>query len=226
MPAFDSADLLDQFNRLAGRPTTDNGITDVQKYARLERSQKRIVASIAAIAPHVLYPTADAASYPTLTTTDNQRFTFGTDADNYPVTPIGKTQIFSALSSIPDAPWVEGIDYLDEGTQIRIPNNGTYTGTLYWRGIAMPTTLDATHQPVLFPPPARELIVVDAVRQFALEGGRNPALAAMMREEYDDGRGGGLWPKWCMTWRTAFRQGGALLSGAATGLQLALAAQY
>lgn len=220
MAAWDSADLLDQFNRLAGRPTTDSGITDVQKYARLARAQRRVIADIAAIAPNVLYPTADASSYPTLTTTDNQRFTFGTDADGNKIAPIGKTSIYTSLANIPDFPWIEGVDYLNEGTQIRIPNNGSYTGTLYWRGITTPLDITATNQPALFPPSSRELIVVDAVRQFAMEGVRNPVLAAEMAAEYDR-----LWRKWCLTWRTAFKRGGGLVYGAATGLQLALAGQ-
>ena len=226
MAAWDSADLLDQFNKLAGRPAVDSGIPDPAKYARLARSQRRVIGAIAAVAPHVLYPTAGYSSYPTLSTADNQIFTFGTDADGNPISPLGKTEIFTDLANIPDFPWMEGIDYLNEGTQIRIPNDGTWTGTLYWRGITAPANLDATHQPVLFPPPSRELIVVDAVRQFALEGGRNPTLAALMKQEYDDGRGGGLWPMWCMTWRTAFRQGGGMLYGAATGFQLAVGRQY
>lgn len=226
MANWDSADLLDQFNALAGRPATDAGITDVQKYARLARAQDLIIGDIAAIAPEVLYPTADAASYPTMGTLDNQIFIFGNDSDGAPITPIGKTQIYTSLNNIPDAPWIEGVDYLNEGTQIRIPNNGTYTGTLYWRGITTAPAITAAVQPVLFPLASRELIVVRAVKQFALEGGKNPGLAALMAEQYDDGRGGGLWPKWCLAWRTAFRQGGGLLYGAATGLQLALAGQY
>lgn len=221
MAAWDSADLLDQFNQLAGRPTTDSGITDDAKYARLARAQRRVITDLAAIAPHVLYPTADAASYPTLSTTDNKRFTFGTDADGNAIEPIGKTQIYTSLSNIPDFPWTPGLDYLDEGKQIRIPNNGSYSGTLYWRGITTPADISATNQPVLFPPSARELIVVDAVRQFSLAGARNPVLAELMAREYDR-----LWAKWCLAWRTAFKQGGGLVYGAVTGLQLALAGQY
>lgn len=156
---------------------------------------------------------------PTLSTTDNQVFTFGTDANGYPIAPIGKTGIYPTLSAIPDWPWREGYDYLNEGTQIRIPNNRSYTGTLYWRGITNPPDIDATHQPSLNPEASRELIVIDAVRQFALEFTRNLNLAAAMLAEWQD-----AWPTWCLAWKTQFRHGGAL--GGISGRDLALTGSF
>ena len=64
---------------------------------------------------------------------------------------------------------------------------------------------DATHQPALFPPSARELIVLQAVRRFAKDANRNPDLAATMQDEYDR-----AFMKWCLVFRTQFRSGGAL----------------
>lgn len=211
MATYDSAYLLDQFNRKAGRPDADQVSTD-SKYQRLTESQNRVVALLSGIAPHVLYPTG---AIPTMSTVDNQVFTFGTDANGFPIAPMGKTGIYPSLTAIPDYPWQQGYDYLNEGTQIRIPNNGTYAGTLYWRGIVPPGDLTADLQPVLFPEASRELIVLDAVRQFAMEYDRNAALATNMAAEWS-----AAWPTWCLVWRTQFRGGGAL--GTYTGLQLAM----
>lgn len=215
MALYDSASLLSIFNRKSGRPAAD-AITPESKYQRLSESQNRVVALLAAIAPHTLYPTG---AFPALTTVDNQIFTFGPDANGYPIAPMGKAGIYPSLTAIPDAPWIEGYDYLNEGTQIRIPNNNTYFGTLYWRGIVSPGDITDVLQPVLFPEAARELIVIDAVRQFAMEYDRNPGLAQNMASEWAV-----AWPTWCMVWRTQFRSGGAL--GTWTGLQLAMTNVY
>lgn len=173
---------------------------------------------LSAVAPSSLYPKVAYGSIPTLTTTDQQRFTFGTDANAYAVFPMGKGGIYASLNDIPDCPWVEGRDYISEGTQIRIPNNGTYGGTLYWYGITAPADITASVQPALFPEASRELIVIEAVRRFSQEYGRNFPLADEMANEWER-----AWPSWCTVFKTQFRSGGALR---VTGLQLAIAGQY
>jgi hypothetical protein len=204
-----SADLLALFNRLAARPAAD-AIQDTAKYLRLTESQNRVVADIAARTPHVLYGAPQA-----LVTVDNKVFTFGTDANNLPVFPIGKVGIYPSLSAIPDYPWREGSDYLSEGTQIRIPNDRTWSSTLYWRGITNPGPIDGTHEPALYPEAARELIALDAVRGYASEGGRNPDVKADMERDYAIG-----FAKWMLVWRTQFRNGGALMPLVAGGVPL------
>lgn len=196
--------LLSIFNRKAGRPAIDS-VTDASKYQRLSESQNRVITLIAGVAPYSLYPKSGYTSLPTMTTTDNQVFTFGTDANGSPIFPMGKTGIYPSLDCIPDSPWKENWDYLNEGNQIRIPNNRTHTGTLYWRGIQAPAPISASVDSVLVPEGARELIVIDAVRQFAMEGARNTDLAALMQGEWNT-----AWPQWCLVWKTQFRSGGAL----------------
>lgn len=217
---YDSADLLAEFNRLTGRPNSATGgvdaITDPSKYDRLTKSQNRVIAMLSAVAPYSLYPTG---AIPTLSTVDNKVFTFGTDADGYPIFPMGKTGIYEYLEDIPDSPWREGYDYLNEGNQIRIPNNQTWTGTLYWRGVMQPPDISATSQPTLQPEASRELITIDAARQFGKEAGRNPQVVADMSEEWAR-----AWPQWCLVYKTQFRNGGAL--GAWSGRQLAIASQW
>lgn len=204
MATFDSAWCLSSFNKKAFRPVADT-ITDAAKYQRLTDAQNRVVALMTTVAPSSLYPHVGYGSLPTLTSTDGQVFTFGSDANGYAKFPMGKGGIYASLNDIPSRPWVEGRDYMNEGTQIRIPNNGSYGGTLYWYGIAQPADIDGTNQPAISPEPARELIVLEAVRQFAQEGMRNIALADEMQNEFDK-----AWPVWCTVWKTQYRGGGAL----------------
>jgi hypothetical protein len=219
--AYTSTYLLSLFNRLAGRPSgigaTDT-ITDASKYDRLTESQDALVELIAAIAPYALYPKVAYGSMPTCTTVDTQVFTFGLDSNGDPITPLGHTGIYPSLTAIPSFPWREGIDYLNEGTQIRIPNNGTYAGTLYWRGITPPPVISAVSQPVLLPVSDRKLIVLHAAIGFASEYDRNPGLAASLQGQFD-----ARFARWCLVLKTQFREGGAL--GNWSGLTLATLSQ-
>ena len=216
MASYASSDLLALFNRYTGRPTSGDAVSDADKYNRLAQAQNVVLEDLAARIPRPQYSHAVYGSTPTLTTSDNQIFTFGTDANSDPSFPIGKVNIYSSLASIPNSPLVEGVDYLWEGTQIRIPNNRTYTGTLYWRGIAPAEALSSTVQPTLSPPPARILIVLEAARSFCVEGGRNPELAQQLAQEY-----GVALSRWCLTLKTAQVNRGNTL-GPITGRLLAM----
>lgn len=217
MPAtWTSSDLLSRWNTLAGRPATGDSVADATKYQWLSDAQQEVIADLSAIAPWTLYSKAAYASTPTLTTTDSQVFTFGTDVNGNPLFPQGKVMIYPSLTAIPDNPWREGWDYIQEGTQIRIPNNGTYSGTLYWRGIAPVLDIDGTNQPALLPVASRILIVYKAVWYYATTGNRKADLADRMEKMYKE-----RWPVWCLVWRDQFANGGAL--GSYTGKDLAIA---
>lgn len=192
---WQSSDCLTLFNRKAGRPTTD-AITDANKYDRLARAQDSVLMEIASVDPRILYgaPTA-------MTTADGgYTFTFGTDGNGYALFPLGKANIYPSLNAVPNYPWVPGVDYLDEGTTIRMPNNIAYSGTLYWQGITAPQAMSASVQPVLQPPNARILIVIKAVKDFAQEAGRNPALADDMTAEWNE-----EWPRHITQMRKHFQ---------------------
>jgi hypothetical protein len=200
MAGYASADLLATFNRLAGRPDAD-AIDDPTKYQWLADAQQAVVAKIASIAPFVLYgpPTV-------LTSPDGgYTFTFGTDANGNAIAPMGKVAIYSSLASIPDNGWTEGTDFLNEGVRIRLPNNMVYSGPLYWRGAIPPTTLDATTEPVLMPPPSRLLIAIQAVQDFAESAEQNLQLAAAMASRFAT-----EFPTWMTVYRKQFRLGGVL----------------
>ncbi len=182
---WESTDLLTRFNNFAGRPTTD-AITDAQKYQRLSDSQEAVITEVSSVSPNQLY------GAPTLMTSSDggYTYTFGTDGQGYALFPLGRTRIYPSLSAVPDYAWRPGVDYLDEGTKIRIPNNITYAGPLYWQGITPPAAITAVVQPVIQPPSSRILIVIKAVESFAEEFLRNAALADQMRIRWER-----EWPK-------------------------------
>lgn len=176
---WESADLLTRFNALAGRPTAD-AITDPQKYQRLADAQDTVVTKISGITKSA-FPTAPAA----MTSADGgYTWTFGTDGNGYALYPYG-AGVYPSLTAVPDYPWMPGVDYLDEGVRIRIPNNIAWSGPLYWYGVTPPQQISASVQPILQPPPARILIVVEAVRSFAEEYLRNAALADQMAGKFE-----------------------------------------
>lgn len=211
---------MDLFNRLTGRPSAD-AILDATKYKWLSEANNELIGAIASISPNVLVGSPTAC-----VTSDSKVFTFGSDTNGYAISPMGKTGIYTSLSAVPDWPWREGQDYLSEGSQIRIPHDNSYSGTLYWRGITPPADLDATHNPTLLPEASRVLIPHIATLNFARAGARNPSLVDEMASYLGDpwGNKPGAFAKWCLTWRTQFRRGGALGSNF-TGRQLALLTQ-
>lgn len=219
MATWDNAYLLAYFNRLIGRSGTD-AITPATKYQMLSEAQNEVVADIAAVCPHVLYPTVATASLPQLTiSAAGDIGTFGTDANGYAKFPMGHGNIFQSLEDIPTSPF---LDYMNEGTQIRARNNGTLPATLYWYGIAQPPDIDASTQPSIFPEAARQLIGIRAAYNFGTEGNRNVPLSQTMAARYGyplidaPGRFAG----WCLTFKTQYAHGGVL---SLTGRQLAIA---
>ena len=188
----------------------------------MTEAQNQVIADIAAICPHVLYPTVAYASLPQLTIT-GAIGTFGNDDNGFPKFPMGHGNIFQSLNDIPNAPF---LDYMNEGTQIRALNNGTLPSTLYWYGISQPADINATDQPVIKPEPARELISLRTAYNFGTEGNRNVPLSQTMAAEYGyplHSSKPGRFAMWCVTWKTAFAGGGVL---SFTGRQLAVAGQW
>lgn len=202
MTAYASADLLARFNQMAMRPTSDE-ITDATKYTLLSDAEVAVINEIAARYPDCLYQTGGVSQ---LSTTDNQVFTFGTDANGDAVAPLGLVGIYADPADVPDCPLVPGVDYLDEGTQIRLPNDTSDAGPLYWRGIATPAGISASSEPTLRPAPARILIVIKAVWQHALDGALRPDLADQMEARWNR-----EFPVYMLNWRNRFRDGGALV---------------
>lgn len=213
MASFDSAYCLKMFNRYTGRPASGDSMTDANKYERLTEGQTRVVQDMYARVPNSLYPTA--ANLPTMTSTAGGNiFTFGTDTNGYAIAPMGKTRIFETVNAFPDFAWVEGVDYVNEGTQIRLTNGRTWANPLYWYGISPPADITAASEPSLFPAAFRDLIVYQAVMAYAQEAVRDADLEDRMQRRYAQ-----RFPEACLAWRTQFADGGAI--GSITGIRIA-----
>lgn len=193
---YENTDLLAAFNAWAGRQVSGDSMTDAEKYTLLSQAQDEVYSYVMATDPKVMYgaPTA-------MTTADGGlTFTFGTDGDGAALFPLGDAQIYTTLSAVPNYPLRPGVDYLDEGTKVRMPNAVPYTGTLYWRGVTAPAAITASVQPSLVPYQARILITIAAVRRYAQNVARAPAL-----EEQMEIRWAQQWPTWITAMRKHFR---------------------
>ncbi|MDP9203535.1 MAG: hypothetical protein M3P26_16630, partial [Gemmatimonadota bacterium] len=83
-------------------------------------------------------------------------------------------EIYTSKRQIPDEPLEPPIDFILEGTKIRIPNDRTRAfpdGAPYARFVLLPRTINATTQPTLVPKTARLAIVYGAVAAWASRPG-------------------------------------------------------
>lgn len=220
--------LLTMFRRLVNRAGIADAVTTASYYERLSEAQAAIVLDIASVFPSCLYPAVAYGSIPTLTTTDQKNYTFGTDANGFAIAPMGKVTIYRSLNDIPSNPMVPSVDYIPlGGTMIQIPNNNTGPATLYWRGITPPSYIDGSgsHEPVLFPEGTRNLIAYRAAIAFLTEAGRDRDTAAEYKLLY--GRPlhptlPGLFAQALLMWETQYVGGGALSGPTVSGLAVAL----
>ena len=203
---MNAADLLELFNDLTGRAATDS-IPSTKKYTWLSRAMYEVVSELATVTPRSLYQKVGTSALPTLSTSDQNVFTFGDDANGNPIAPLGDVQVYKFITDVPDTPMVPDLDYVSEGSQIRLPHDRKYGGTLYWRGIVMPAPITAaTTQLPLLPIEANELIGIRAARNFAESGNvRNASLADRMEKRWAQ-----RFPKICLLLKRQFSAGGAL----------------
>ena len=179
---YESSDMLRWFDRWAGRNASSDTISPAVKFDYLADAQDYVIQRIAAVSAKTLF----AAPYQLTTADGGLTFTYGTDANGYALFPMGQTGIYPTTSSIPGGAWTPGVDYLDEGTTIRMPNAVPYTGTLFAYGLQMAPRMSQDVQPVLMPPSIRMLIPRRAVAMFAESGNiRNEALANRMSVEFE-----------------------------------------
>lgn len=162
-----SAELLAGLNFYAMRPSSDEAITDAQKYALLSEGQAHVYGMFAVHFPEILYEA------PTLLTTADggATYTFASA-----IFPFGNVEIRSSRNGsllIPGTDWDGNADYVWEGDRIRIPNGRTRTFTdgPYARYIKMPADISGSQEPVLEPAFARKLIMYYALYLWAERGG-------------------------------------------------------
>src|SRR3990167_5053052 len=209
MPAagWQSTDLLTRFNDYAQRATDNDGLTDAQKYRRLSDGQDQVILECANLMGRVLF----SAPVQMTTADGGYTYTYGTDGNGYALFPLAGS-IYPTEAAIPGYPWVPQRDYLDEGTQIRGLNDTVLPVAPWFYGITQPQQLSASVQPVIQPPQARVLIVVQAVKLYAEEGNRDVPLAATMAARWDD-----QWKRWATALRRHLRgprQLGPITAGA------------
>lgn len=127
MAYLDRADCIQRVKNRLNRPTTDSAFTrsgtDDVILEFMSEAQERVTKMIATYIPDVMVtaPTA-------LTTADSGlTYTFGTDADTANKFPMGHFSVYAARSDIPDFPLEPGVDFVIEGTKLRMVNNNART---------------------------------------------------------------------------------------------------
>ncbi len=165
MAAYDSVDLLARLRLQIRRPTADESLTDAQAYQLLTDAQQIAFEDITVRAPF-----ANMTAPTLMTSSDSGRtYVFGTDANGDAIAPLGHVQIYRNTACVPDSPLIEGQDYLNEGTKIRIPNNRTMPAP-YWQGVLPPAAISAASAPTLLPATSRVMVVYKAAALYASLG--------------------------------------------------------
>jgi len=169
MANWDSADLLARCYVEAKRPATDASTSDAEWYQRLSAAQDQWLAIFAAHVPHT-----QIAAPEQLATSDNKVYTMAA----YPLGHVefrdGRTGPLLSLG--PE--FSETADLVLEGQSVRIPGNRTrvFASGLWARYVPTGTVISASVEPVLKPAYARVLLVLQAVADWAREGGlRDPS---------------------------------------------------
>jgi hypothetical protein len=174
MALYDSADCLQRCRDAAQLPDDDEQMTPAAWYRLLTSAQGRWFPIVAAHVPHVHYSAPELLE----STDDGLTYPFGTDEAGRPTVPF-MVQVFRREAdayqpNAADFALRNGVDYFAEATQIRFRLTGARPtfpeGGPWVRSIAPPGEIDGTHHPVLYPVHARELLVLDAVEQWATQG--------------------------------------------------------
>lgn len=207
MATYDSPDLNARFKRMLRREASlDEAMTDPKIYALLTEAQKHWVREIASHVPESQYgpPTKLLTTDGGITYQFPDLYGAGFDPDAPPAGQFAE-EVFACevyarrdgrvLKSGPY--WDRAADYqleqdvLNSRAQIRSPGSvpKTYTDGPYARYAQAPGDLDASTQPRLQPPSARDLIVVRAAIIWTTQGGHldpGPYVALEQRIYYGD----------------------------------------
>lgn len=160
---------------LAGRPTTDESLTEALKDTLLTAEQARWYSIVASVAPEALYgPPTELR-----TDDDGESYYFGKDDAGRYVHPFGHVELLQGRRGgpivLPGVSWAPQ-GFLIEGGVIRWADGRPhrFTGGLYGRYIAAPNVIDRDHEPTLQPPEARLLMVYGALAKWARRVRRDP----------------------------------------------------
>lgn len=188
MANYDSQDLKSRLIEMLALPTDDTGAivsqqlgtTDAALYRNLSTAESDVQSDVAMRVPHALI-----AAPALLTSADGGKTYPYVDAAGTTVAAQGYMRVFTRLEDIPDSPLVEGVDYTNEGTKLRIPNNLTWTYSTgpYVQMIAATVPLSASVNPTL-PSYMLMAVVYQAAVNFCQSGGkRDPS---QFEKRYND----------------------------------------
>ena len=215
MADWDSADTLRRFKDEAGLETASELDDTTETYPLIADGQEEAVRMIAARYPYALYQTPTALTR----ASDGKTYSFGT-VNGQAVMPMGWVQIAPRLSAFTGeffSGWVEGVEFLDEGTLIRIPSNRSYSGTLYGRWVPRPARVTSAVGISLLPLEIGVPLSVNrAVAKWARQGNQRPDIVKVMDEQFGKPLGNyppGLFAEAMLTYKRRFRGGGALIDG-------------
>lgn len=170
MAVQSSAELLDFFKSESGLPAVNDEFpTDAPIWTYLSLAQQMVFRQIATIAPNAV------VGDPELLTTSDGGYTY-----QFAHYPFGHAEIRESRTGAPLNPGAEydsSSDFVQEGQQIRWPDNRqrTFDDGPYARYAATPGDIDADNEPTLKPAQARVLIAYRALDLWAAKGGyRDP----------------------------------------------------
>jgi hypothetical protein len=209
MDLWSSADLLARCRFHARRPATDQTMPDPSWYMLLTEAQVRVYPQLFARQPDLGFGDPQ----PMFSDDGGLTYTFGLDEANEDARPMGHVEIYPSLRAIPDDPLEEGEDFIAEGDRIRMLSNRSRSfdggNGPYARCILTPDIpVSATYEPLLYPKPARMLLVWSALESWAARpgSGADPTYYARKYQDEFDGqllasataynRGGGGRRKW------------------------------
>jgi hypothetical protein len=176
--SYASTDLLAQFKATSQVGTNYEGTSDAEIYRLLSNAQQRLYRIFAAHVPDIL------VGSPEQLTTSDGGYTY-----NFAAFPLGHAELRDGRNGpilVPGPDWDESLDvYVPEGQKVRFPGNRrrTFANGLWARYVATPGVIDASTQPTLQPPNARQALVYDACVEWATQGGyRDPAPFQLLRQ--------------------------------------------
>lgn len=177
---YDSADLVLRCRDAAQLPDDDEAMTAAAWYRLLTEAQAVWYPQVAAHVPTVLYGVPELLE----STDGGVTYPFGDDEDGRPIMPLGEVWVFRTEADAyePDAydrRLRNGVDFQVDASQLRFRLTSPTPfddGGPWVRMIEPPGVIDATHEPVLQPVHARQLLVYGAVETWATQGGlRDPS---------------------------------------------------
>lgn len=168
MAVLDVADALTVIKRLCRIPDVTEYPASADLYDFLRDGENRVKHDLGAVVPEILY------NAPTLLTSADGGYTypFGTDGGSNAVAPIGLVRVYPSKAHIPFEPLVANVEYVFEGTRIRMTQNVpvTYSDGPYAQWIAPTLAIDGSSNAFTLPVQLRMAAIHDACVRYARSG--------------------------------------------------------